>query len=86
VKIHLYPHRSRSSRMEGEVVQVMKRERPIFVGIIEKSQNFAFLITDNKKCPYDIFLAPDKLKGGKNGQKAIARIIEWPQKCKKSYR
>jgi ribonuclease R len=82
VKIHVFPKRSKSSRIEGEVIQVIKRERTNFVGIIEISHNFAFLVADNKKMPYDIFLRLDKLKGGKNGQKAIARILEWPKNAK----
>lgn len=82
VKIHVFPQRSRSPRLEGEVVEVIKRARTNFVGIIQMSRNFAFLVTDDKKMPYDIFLDMDKLKGGKDGQKAIAMITEWPKNAK----
>ena len=82
VKIHIFPQRSRSNRSEGEVVQIIERARTTFVGIIEISHNFAFLVTDDKKMPYDIFLSLDKLKGGKNGQKAIVKIIDWPKSAK----
>jgi len=82
VKIHVFPKRSKSSRIEGEVIRVIKRERTTLLASSRYPTIFAFLVADNKKMPYDIFLRLDKLKGGKNGQKAIARILEWPKNAK----
>jgi ribonuclease R len=79
VKVYVYPHRSKETRNEGEVMQIIERARESFVGTVEISKHFAFLVTDNKKMPYDLFIPLDKLKGVKNGQKAIARIVEWPE-------
>lgn len=81
VKVYLYA-KKKSSQTEGEVVQVIERAKTSFVGTLEISKHFAFLQTDNRQMPYDIFIPFDSLKGGKNGQKAIARIVEWPQKAK----
>ena len=78
VKVHVYPRRSKETRYEGEVIQIIERARDTFVGNVEISKHFAFLITDNKKMPYDLFINLDKLNGAKNGQKAIARVVEWP--------
>ena len=78
VKVYVYPRRSRETRYEGEVIQIIERARDTFVGTVEISRHFAFLITDNKKMPYDLFINLDKLNGAKNGQKAIARVVEWP--------
>jgi len=82
VKVHVFPQRPRSNRFEGEVVEVIERARMSFVGIIEVSNNIAFLVTDSRKMPYDIFIPLNKLKGGKTGQKAIAKIVEWPANAK----
>jgi ribonuclease R len=41
------------------------------------SKNYAFLRIDNRILSSDIFIPLDKLKGGKDGQKAIARMTEW---------
>ncbi len=84
VKVYLFARR-KNRRLEGEVVEVLERQRKTFVGVVEISGNFAFLITDNKQMPYDIFIPLDKLKGAKNGQKAIARITEWPDKVKNPF-
>lgn len=82
VKVHVFPQRRGSDRYEGEVVEIIERSRMSFVGIVEKSANYAFLVTDNRKMPYDIFIPLTRLKGAKSGQKAIARIIEWPSGAK----
>ncbi|NOZ47417.1 MAG: ribonuclease R [Chlorobi bacterium] len=81
VKVYCYA-RKRSYRIEGEVVEIIDRARTNFVGVVEVSQNFAFLIPDNKKMPHDIFIPRNKLKGIKNGQKAVVKIAEWPEKAK----
>ncbi len=52
------------------------------MGIVEISKNWAFLNPGSKEMPYDLFIPPDKLKGAKNGQKAIAKITEWPRGSK----
>ena len=82
VKVFVYPKRKQSTRMEGEVVEILERARDTFVGTVEISRNFAFLLPDSRKMPFDIFIPQDKLNGVKHGQKAIARIIDWPVKVK----
>ncbi|MDR1678862.1 MAG: ribonuclease R [Prevotellaceae bacterium] len=76
VRVFLYAKRP-GSEPEGEVTEILKRAREEFVGILQVGHNYAFLRVDNKILTNDIFIPADKLKGGKNGQKAIARIVEW---------
>jgi ribonuclease R len=77
VKVYLYARRE-GRHPEGEVVEVIEQTHKQFVGIVEVSKNFAFLIADSKDMPYDIFIPLDKLHKAKNGVKAVARITEWP--------
>lgn len=81
VKVYLYARR-KSKQPEGEVVEIVKRKKTTFVGIIEISKNYAFLISDSRQMPYDIFLPLTKLNGAKDGEKAIVQITEWPKKSK----
>lgn len=76
VKVFLYAHRP-GTEPEGEVVEILKRAQENFVGILQVSKNYAFLRIDNRILSSDIFIPLDKLKGGKDGQKAIARMTEW---------
>lgn len=66
-------------RAEGEIVEILKRGRTDFVGTIQISPKFAFLVPDNNKIHVDIFIPLEKLNGAKDGYKAIARIQDWPQ-------
>ena len=85
VKVFVYPKRKQTSRIEGEVVEILERARDTFVGTVEISSNYAFLLPDSRKMPFDIFIPLEKLKGVKHGQKAIARIIDWPAKVKNPF-
>ena len=81
VKVYLYARR-RPDLLEGEVVEIIKRTTNTFVGIVEISGTYAFLIPDGRNMPYDIFIPQKNLNGAKNGQKAIVQIEEWPRKSK----
>lgn len=77
VKVYLYAKR-KGRRLEGEVVEILERSKKTFVGIVEISAHFAFLIPINKQMPYDIFIPLNKLNNARNGQKVIAKITNWP--------
>lgn len=81
VKVYIYSKRNKSS-VEGEVVEIIKRKREVFVGIVEISKHFAFLIPEHNQLPFDIFIPLDKLKNAERGQKAVAKIVEWSDKQK----
>lgn len=81
VRVQLFAKR-RGAEPEGEVVEILESRERTFVGKLQVAKGFAFLITENKTLANDIFIPKDKLKGGKNGDKAIVRIIEWPDEAK----
>ncbi|MEZ5011809.1 MAG: RNB domain-containing ribonuclease, partial [Bacteroidales bacterium] len=81
VKVRLLLGR-KGNRPEGEVVEIIERARETFVGTIELMPHFAFLIPDTKGMPFDLFIPLDKLKGAKQGEKAVARIIDWDKRQK----
>ncbi|OPZ99062.1 MAG: Ribonuclease R [Bacteroidetes bacterium ADurb.Bin416] len=70
------------SEPEGEVVAILEHATTTFVGVLEVERSYAFLVTDSKRLANDIFIPKDKLKGGKTGQKALVRIVEWPERSK----
>ena len=81
VKVWLYARR-KGARPEGEVVEIIERWRTSFVGTVEIMPNFAFLIPDNKNMPFDLFIPTSKLNGAMQGQKAVARVVDWDPKSK----
>jgi len=68
----------RNGKVVAKVAKVIQRARTEFVGTIEKSFKYAFLVPDSRKMPVDIFIPIDKLKGAKDGDKAIVKMKDWP--------
>ena len=81
VKVFMYAHR-KGKEPEGEVVEILQRSQDTFVGILEVSDNFAFLNVQSKVLNSDILIPKNKLKDGKTGQKALVKIIEWKHTMK----
>jgi len=77
VKVNIFANKNRN-KSEGEVLEVLVRKQTEFVGVIEKSANFSFVVTDSPRMPVDIFVSNDKLKNANDGDKVIAKITEWP--------
>ena len=67
---------------EGEVIEILERAKDTFVGTLQVAKSYAFLVTENRTLANDIFIPKENLKGGKDGDKAIVKIIEWPDKAK----
>lgn len=81
VKVQLFAKR-KGAEPEGEVVEIIESKERLFVGKLQVMKGFAFLVTENKTLANDIFIPKDKLKGGKDGDKAVVRIVEWPEEAK----
>jgi ribonuclease R len=84
VKVYLYARRE-GQRLMGEIVEILEQRERTFVGTIERSSGYYFMIPDNKDMPYDIFIHPRNLKGAEEGQKVVARITEWPPTAKNPF-
>lgn len=67
---------------EGEVVEILERKQLTFVGTLDVQKQFAFLVMDSKILANDIFIPKENLKGGKDGDKALVEVVEWPKKAK----
>ena len=81
VKVLVYA-RSRNRRPEGEVVEVLERKRGTFVGTVECSAGYAFLLPSGKQMPYDVFLPMERLHGAKDGDKVVVKLLSWPENQK----
>ena len=81
VKIALFAKRKKQNP-EGEVIEILERANDTFVGTLKVEKFYAFLLTENRTLANDIFIPKDKLKGGKNGDKAVVKVVEWPEEAK----
>jgi len=84
VKIYLY-NRKHSSKEEGDVVEIIKRFKNEFVGVLQLSKNFGFVVPDDSKMYADIFIAKNKLKNAEHGVKVLASLTDWPENSKNPF-
>lgn len=82
-RVRIAYYAKRHGRMaEGEVVEILERANDTFVGTLEVTRGYAFLVTENRTLANDIFIPKENLKGGHNGDKAVVKVVEWPEKAK----
>ena len=78
VRVQLFQSKSRSGRIEGRVVEITNRFRKEFVGRVEISANYAFVVPDFKKMHYDIFVPSANLNKAIHDDKVVVEITKWP--------
>ena len=67
---------------EAAVTEILKRSEKQFVGTLQVSRNYAYLLTEDRTLANDIFIPKANLKKGQTGDKAIVKIVEWPDNAK----
>jgi ribonuclease R len=68
---------------EGEVVEIVKRNRSRFVGKLQLSKTFAFVVADARKVHTDFFVYPENINGANNGDKVIIEVTNWSSNDRK---
>ena len=77
VKVYVHAVK-KGERLRGEIVEITARAKSNFVGTVKISAKFAFLLPDNPKMPVDLYIPLTALNGARDGEKAIAKITDWP--------
>ena len=80
VSVLVFPQKK--GRKKGEVLKVLERKKSSFVGVLQKDSKFAFLIPDNKKIPFDIFIPKQELKSDYGGKKLLVEVTDWSENRK----
>ena len=75
VQIALLGEKS-GKRQEAQVVKIIARGMNQIVGTYESSKNFGFVIPDNGKIPYDIFVPIERSKDAVNGHKVVVELTD----------
>ncbi len=81
VRIICYARRG-AQTPEGEVIEIIKQASETIVGTLEVTPKYAFLLTESKNLANDIFIPMGDLNGGKDGDKVIVKITDWPKQAK----
>jgi len=81
VKAYVFAKKS-GRKNDGEVIEIIKRAKSDFTGVIKISDRFAFVIADDKKMMHDIFVPLADILGAKNGQRVLVSLTDWPEGAK----
>ena len=73
-----------SQRPEGRVISIVKRAKNEFVGRLEVSQKFGFVVLDSRNIFFDVMVYPQKYKEAIHNDKVLVKIEKWPNKENKS--
>ncbi|WP_100613662.1 ribonuclease R [Confluentibacter citreus] len=84
VEFYVYKRR-KQGRMEGEITQVLKREKSEYVGVIQLHTNYAFVIADSNKMYKDIFIPINKTFKAEDGDKVLVKLEDWPENADSPY-
>lgn len=84
VRVYIYKRR-KNKKLEADVVEILERAKLEFVGVLQMSKNFGFVIPDNNKMYTDIFISKSKVGNAKQGDKVLAKIIDWPDNSKNPF-
>ena len=84
VKVYVY-NRKKNKKQEGDIVDILKRAKNEFVGVLQKSKSFGFVVPDDPKMYADIFVSSSELSGAEDGDKVLAEITDWPSNSKNPF-
>ena len=76
VELSIFSSRKGASP-EGKVINVVSRNRTRFVGRIEVSPNFSFIVPDFKKIYSDFYVYPENINGAVTNDKVVFEVVKW---------
>ena len=76
VEVYVFT-RKRRGKYTGEITNLLHREKKDYVGQIQISSNFSFVVVDNKRIHVDVFVPLDKTNNSKHLDKVLVEIKEW---------
>ena len=65
------------NRYEGKVINVLKRNKTVFVGVFEKNREYGFVNTRNARMYTDFFIEKEEMKNYKTGETVAVEIKKW---------
>ena len=69
--------RKRQGHLLAKIISLVKRNKTQFVGIIQKTKNFAFVIIEDKKIKTDFFIPSNNIGEANDGDKVLVKLLEW---------
>ena len=83
VIIYIYNKINFKNKYEGEVLEIIKRKKNKFKGIVQINKNFGFVKSIDKRNHIDFYIDKKQIKKYKEDEIVLVELINWPKDSKK---
>ena len=85
VRVYAYNRQRSSKRQEGDVVEILARNKTTFVGALQLHKNHGFVVPDDKRMYVDFYIPLKHINGAKDGDKVGVELNDWPANSKNPF-
>lgn len=82
VKINRIYNAKNNNRPEAIVIDIVKRNRTHFIGVVERINDTCFVIPDNTGIKTDFYVPEQRSQKAKHHDKVVVELVEWRTKDK----
>ena len=82
VLVEVTDEKDKGKNAEGIIKKIIKHEKDTVVGTFQKSQNFGFVVPDDRSLGTDIFISKNNFGRARDGHKVLVKITKYPEKGK----
>jgi len=75
VSVEITSRRQFGPNPEGKITEIIERKRTQIVGTLREQKGYFELVPDERALKTNLSVVKGKEKGGKSGQKAVARLV-----------
>ena len=83
VKVVVTSSSQNGKRCEGRIVEVLDHGIKEIVGTFQKNKSFGFVIPDNGKLAFDVFIPEENTMGAVTGHKVVIKMVNYGQNGRK---
>lgn len=75
-------HSKNGKRPRGQILEIIERSQEYYIGTVELSKDYAFVIPDKRSMRADFFINKNDVGEAKDGDKVIVKFVGWPERNK----
>ncbi len=83
VVVKVVKENATTGKKEGRVTQVVERKQTEFIGKLQMSKHFAFVIPDTDRPMPDIYVSLENLNGAVDRDKVAVQLLKWDKDSRK---
>jgi len=83
VSVKINEQKKSGRRLQGEIVDVLRRKQTEFMGKMQMNEGFGFFVAETEKPMPDIFIPRQNFNGAKDNDRVVVRILDWEKEGKR---